>query len=131
MPDPKSGVPGSVVPPAAPEQTKDAIDAKPGQNASPAGGGNSSSSPDSNTTAPHKKPQTNEDKKKKRSWIEIVLVGEDKNPIPGEKYRITLPDNSVAEGTTDDKGAARVDGFDPGSCKITFPDLDQDAWKPA
>ncbi len=65
------------------------------------------------------------------SWIEIELVGEDDKPIPGEKYRITLPDNSVDEGTLDDKGFARVEGFASGACQVTFPDLDQDAWKDA
>ena len=36
---------------------------------------------------------------------------------------------SVAEGTLDDKGFARVDGIDPGNCQITFPNLDQDTWQ--
>jgi hypothetical protein len=74
-------------------------------------------------------PAEKKEAEKKLSWIEIELVGEDKKPIPGERYRITLPDNSVAEGTLDDKGLARVEGFEKGSCKITFPDLDQDAWE--
>ncbi len=45
---------------------------------------------------------------------------------------ITLPDGStVATGTTDEKGRARVEGIDPGTCKVTFPELDKDAWKTA
>jgi type VI secretion system secreted protein VgrG len=69
---------------------------------------------------------------KKRHWIEIELVDEDGKPVPGENYMITLPDGStVATGTTDEKGRARVEGIDPGQCKVTFPDLDKDAWKPA
>lgn len=75
--------------------------------------------------------QGSEETKKKTSWIEIELVGEDEKPIPGENYRITLPDNSVDEGTLDEKGFARVEGFEPGACKITFPDLDQEAWEDA
>jgi hypothetical protein len=68
----------------------------------------------------------------KKSWIEIELVDEEDEPVPGEAYRITLPDGeTVAEGTLSDKGFARVDGIDPGSCKITFPDLDKDAWEKA
>jgi len=66
---------------------------------------------------------------KELSWIEIELVGEDDKPIPGEKYRVTLPDNSVDEGTLDSQGYARVEGFEKGSCKITFPDLDKEAWE--
>jgi len=71
------------------------------------------------------------DKKEKTAWIEVELVDEDGEPVPGEGYRITLPDDSVAEGSLDDKGKARVEGFKPGNCKVTFPDLDEDAWKPA
>ena len=37
---------------------------------------------------------------------------------------------TLAEGTLDDKGFARVDGIDPGSCKVTFPKLDKTVWKP-
>jgi hypothetical protein len=59
-------------------------------------------------------------------------VGEDKEPVPGKAYKITLPDGeTVAEGTLDDKGFARVEGIDPGTCKITFPELDKDAWEKA
>jgi len=68
----------------------------------------------------------------KKSWIEIELVDEDDNPIPGERYKVTLPDGkTVAEGTLDENGFARVDGIDPGNCKITFPSLDKDAWEKA
>jgi hypothetical protein len=72
---------------------------------------------------------TEEPKEKKTSWIEIELVGEDDKPIPGGKYKITLPDATVDEGTLDQNGFARVEGFEKGQCKITFPDLDQDAWE--
>ncbi len=78
----------------------------------------------------HKEPTDEEEKKK--SWIEIELVDEEDNPVPGERYRITLPDGkTLAEGRLDDKGFARVDGIDPGTCQITFPDLDKEAWEPA
>ena len=70
-----------------------------------------------------------EEEEKKASWIEIELVGEDDEPIPGEKYKITLPDESVAEGTLDEKGFARIEGFEKGSCKVSFPRLDKEAWE--
>jgi hypothetical protein len=58
-------------------------------------------------------------------------VNKKNKPVPGEKYRVTLPDGTtVAEGTLDSKGHARVEGIDPGTCKVTFPDLDKNAWKP-
>ncbi|HZN44856.1 MAG TPA: hypothetical protein VFB56_05980, partial [Nitrospiraceae bacterium] len=74
---------------------------------------------------------SSEESKQKKSWIEIELADEKNKPVPGEKYRITLPDGTVvAEGALDTKGFARVDGIDPGTCKVTFPNLDKDAWKP-
>ena len=66
---------------------------------------------------------------KPKSWIAIELVGEDDKPIPGVAYRLTLTDGSTQEGTLDDQGSARVDGIDPGTCVVTFPDLDKDAWQ--
>jgi type VI secretion system secreted protein VgrG len=78
--------------------------------------------------APTHNPGQNKDKK---HWIEIELVDEDGNPVPGEPYRITLPDGStVADGTLNEKGWARVDHIDPGTCQVTFPNLDKDAWEP-
>ncbi len=70
-----------------------------------------------------------EEQANKKSWIEIELVGEDDKPISGEKYRLTLPDGSVDEGTLDQNGWARVAGFENGTCKVSFPELDQEAWE--
>jgi len=67
----------------------------------------------------------------KKNWVEIELVGEDGSPVAGERYRIELPDGSVAEGSLDGNGRARIDGIDPGTCTITFPNLDKDAWEGA
>jgi hypothetical protein len=67
-------------------------------------------------------------KKPEKTWIAIELVGEDDKPVPGVPYRIILVDGTIAEGTLDGKGAARIDGIDPGTCVVTFPDFDQDAW---
>ncbi len=79
--------------------------------------------------APSHDPKSEENKDKK-SWIEIKLVDEEGNPVPGERYRVTLPDGStLAEGTLDEKGFTRIDNIDPGTCKITFPDLDASAWR--
>jgi type VI secretion system secreted protein VgrG len=76
--------------------------------------------------------RNSEENKDKKSWIEIVLVDEEGKPMAGESYRITLPDGtSVAEGSLDENGFARVDNIDPGTCKVTFPKLDKDAWEEA
>ena len=63
-----------------------------------------------------------------KTWVAIELVDEDGNPIAGEKYRVELPDGSVAEGALDAQGHARFDAIDPGSCKVSFPDIHATEW---
>lgn len=125
MPSPKSGTAGNAVAPAAPEPAEDADSADPGEVAESRAEqqqtqtGKYGATP----TEPHH-PDEN-----KTSWIEIEMLDEEDNPVPGETYQITLPDGSVAQGTLDENGFARIDGFDPGQCQITFPELDQEAWE--
>ena len=66
-----------------------------------------------------------------KTWIGIRLVddADPPRPVPFEKYRIELPDQSIREGQLDANGQARVSGFDPGSCKVSFPRLHGDDWK--
>jgi hypothetical protein len=133
MPSPKDGKAGSAVSPAAPAQAQEADQANPGQveQIKAQQRQTQTGKYGSVQTKPNKPPQTKEEKEKKKSWIEIELVDEDQNPVPGEAYRITLPDGqTVAEGTLDDKGFARVEGIEQGTCKITFPNLDREAWEP-
>lgn len=67
---------------------------------------------------------------KETTWIEIHLVDETGEPIPGEKYEITLPDGTVQAGSLNFRGRARIDDIEqPGSCAVRFPDLDADAWE--
>jgi uncharacterized Zn-binding protein involved in type VI secretion len=66
----------------------------------------------------------------KTHWISIELTDQDGKPVPDEMYHIELPDGSAVDGTLDSKGKARVDGIDPGNCKVTFPNLDRDMWAP-
>ncbi len=129
----KSGNAGSPVSPAAPDAAEDADIADPGKMAEiKAEQLKTKSGKYGSTKIKPFKPPTEEEKEEKKeelSWIEIELVGEDDEGIPGEKYKITLPDDSVAEGTLDEKGAARVEGFEKGTCKVCFPDLDKEAWE--
>jgi hypothetical protein len=127
MPSPKSGNAGSAVSPLEPREAYEADKANPGEvekikaeqmKTKPGKYGSAQS-------RPHKPD------KDKKSWIEIELVDKKNKPVPGEAYRLTLPDGeTVAEGTLDKKGFARVEGIEPGTCKATFPNLEKQAWKP-
>ncbi len=66
--------------------------------------------------------------KEKKAWIEIILVDLDGKPMPGVKYRITPPGGAPKEGRLNEHGQAGLYEIEPGSCKITFPDLDKEAW---
>jgi hypothetical protein len=143
----KSGMAGNPVPPATPDKPEDADIADPGKVAEIKSEQTQTKSGKygSQKVKPFKPPaeedeakvfeevknQTEDEKEEenKTSWIEIELVGEDDKPIPGEKYKIILPDDSVADGTLDEKGAARVEGFKKGTCKVSFPKLDKEAWE--
>jgi len=138
-----SGSPGSLVSPLAPTdpQQADKADAGAMTNAPSASAGtpatlslvNIGSSPKPHSAAsdaPTHDPNAPENQDKIH-WIEIKLVDQEGKPVPGEAYKVTLPDGTtVADGTLDEKGHARVDNIDPGSCKVTFPNLDQEAWEP-
>ena len=123
----KSGKAGSPVSPAAPDAAEDADVADPGKVAEIKAEQKETKTGKygSEQVKPHKPDE------EKTSWIEIEMVDEENEPVPGEKYKITLPDDSVAQGTLDDKGFARVDGIDPGNCQICFPDIDKYQWENA
>ena len=133
MPSPKSGSAGSIVAPAQPNAAEDADSANPGEveevkaQQMEKKEGKYGATP----VQPYKPPQNEEEAEKKPGWIEIELVDEQEKPVAGEKYEVTLPDGSVAKGTLDQNGFARINGIDPGDCKVTFPNLDKEIWKKA
>jgi type VI secretion system secreted protein VgrG len=137
-----SGSAGSPVSPLSPTAATDASDTGPGaatsvtpgtattpasmslQDIPPATPGKKSAA----SNAPTHDPNSPENKNKKH-YIEIKLVDNDGKPVPGEPYKVTLTDGTtVADGTLDEKGFARVDNIDPGNCQVTFPGRDQQDW---
>jgi hypothetical protein len=66
-----------------------------------------------------------------KTWIEIVLIDDKGKPVPGEKYRLRITDGSMREGNLDSEGSVRVNGIDPGSCEVSFPNLDGKEWRAA
>ncbi len=137
--NPKSGKAGSAVPPAAPEVAEEADVADPGEVAKVKAEQLRAKKGKYGSTQvkPFKPAQSDEDEEsaggedaRPTSWIEIELIDEDDQPVPGERYRLILPDGSEATGTLDNNGLARIDGIDPaGTCQIAFTNLDQEAWE--
>ncbi|CAN96841.1 hypothetical protein predicted by Glimmer/Critica [Sorangium cellulosum So ce56] len=68
-----------------------------------------------------------------KTWVGIQLMddGDPPQPVPFKRYRIELPDRSVREGLLDQNGQAVIVGIDAGTCKISFPQLHADDWRPA
>lgn len=126
------GGPGSeqsIVPPVAPKAVTEAMVPTPtgvmsyapapnpmtGLNPHPA-----SRFPAPSATAPP--PAKDEEKK---HFIEIEVYDEDNLPVPGEPYEIVTPEGTLASGSTDEKGYARVDGIDPGTATVRLPRRDK------
>ncbi|MGH9900504.1 MAG: hypothetical protein ACRD68_01555 [Pyrinomonadaceae bacterium] len=77
-------------------------------------------------------PAEEKPKAPKKTWVKIKLVDMRGKPIPGERYRIKVPNvEQPYEGTLDSQGEAACYDLDPGTCKVTFPDLDEEAWEEA
>jgi len=131
MPSPRNGSAGSAVVPAAPKKALEADDANPGnvEKIKAEQRQTQTGKYGSIRTKPHMSPEGEDEKKTKISWIEIQMLNEAGKPVTGQSYKVTLADETVAEGTLDAKGFARIDGIEPGSCKVTFPGLDKEAWK--
>ena len=119
-----SGNAGSLVSPISPMAALIADNADPG---SAAPSYKSQPPPSENPTH---NPQSDKNKDKTH-WIGVELVDDAGQPVTGQMFEIKLPDGSYYTGTTDEKGKGKVTNIDPGSCDITFPDLDQEAWDPA
>mgnify|MGYP003653708502 FL=1 len=131
----KSGKTVTVVAPSKPQEAFEADEANPGKVAEvKAKQVEKKEGKYGSTVIPaHKalQDQTPEEKEENTSWIEIELLDEEDAPVPGEKYEIELPDGTFAKGTLDGDGFARVDGIKPGECKVSFPELDKEAWSQA
>lgn len=66
-----------------------------------------------------------------KHWIEIELTDDSGTPVPDELYLVEMPDGSKITGRTDANGRARIEDADPGTAKVSFPDLDKSAYTPS
>lgn len=87
--------------------------------------------PPSPPLSPDVPPKADEPKAVEMSWVEIKLLDEADQPVPGEAYRVTAPNGASVEGVLDENGWAHVEVPGRGDCQITFPHLDKDAWERA
>lgn len=71
------------------------------------------------------------DIKLRTQWIEIAVVGDKGEPIANVNYALTLGDGKSVTGKTDAEGKLYLDELPPGNVKLSFPDLDDDAWASA
>lgn len=128
-----SASPGSLVAPTDATAPEDADEADPGEVAEvKAKQKETKSGKYGSVQAPPFKPPTPEEyEEKELTWIEIELLDDNGDPVPGERYEIELPDGRIKRGTLDGNGFARVEGIDPGQSKVTFPEYDQNAWESA
>jgi hypothetical protein len=65
---------------------------------------------------------------KNKHWIELELVDEDNNPVADEPYLLVASDQQEYRGKTDARGVARISAIVAGDCRISFPNLDGEAW---
>lgn len=130
--NPKSGKAGKAGKPTKPKEAYDADSADPGEVSQIKAEQRKTKSGKygSVKVKPFKPPKEDAADQEDKTWIEIKMIDENDDPVAGEKYEITMPDGqSVAKGSLDGDGEARVDGIDPGSCKVRFPELDKEAWE--
>ncbi|MDR0780525.1 MAG: type VI secretion system tip protein VgrG [Pseudomonadales bacterium] len=73
----------------------------------------------------------NAENPEKKHYIEIELKDEQGKPVASQRAQIKLPNGMVLFRRSDKNGLIRVKGIDPGSCEISFPDLDDNDWKEA
>ena len=60
----------------------------------------------------------------KSAWIGIELTDDEGHPHVGAEYGVTLPDGEALDGTLDESGRVRIEGIDPGTCQVRFPEYD-------
>jgi hypothetical protein len=73
--------------------------------------------------APTATPSQVRDQIAEEHWIEVEIVYEDGTPYEGD-CTLELPDGRKTKGPPGAKGIVRIDGTTPGSCQLSFEDLD-------
>jgi hypothetical protein len=79
---------------------------------------------------PHTPP---EDPEVEVTWIEIELLdsGDPPMPVPSARYKVVTSEETAITGTLNEEGFARIENIPPGSCKVSFPEYDEECWEKA
>ncbi len=64
------------------------------------------------------------------TWIELQLVDDRGAAVPLEPYELITPEGQRRSARLDERGLARLDHLQAGSCQITFPRIDGREWGP-
>lgn len=70
------------------------------------------------------------DSTKTATFIAISLRDARDRPAAGEPFQVLLPDGQPVTGRLDAAGRVRIEGIDPGTCTVTFPELDRQDFRP-
>lgn len=86
----------------------------------------------SDRAQPQIKPEAVDNEIVETHSVMIELLDRDGNPVPGEPYRIKLPDGTVVSGKLDATGKAHHAGIEQaGTCQVCFYERDAKIWAPA
>lgn len=128
--NPKSGSKINTVDPTAPTRAEDADEADPGE-AAETKARQREIEQGKYGSQKVKKYVPPEEEDAELTWIEIALQDRNGDPVPSKRFRIITPDEQQIWGTLNKDGFARIENIKEGTCKITFPELDQEAWEKA
>jgi len=128
----KSGTACTLKDPKVPVEATEAVDADPGEVTQAASRQRQIEQSDPGTSNISGGPAGEEGQEQQTHWISVELKDSAGNPVPGEQYRVKLPDGSIRTGYLDDEGKAKEEGIpDSGQAEINFPRLHGEDWRPA
>jgi hypothetical protein len=80
-------------------------------------------------TQPAEAPKSSVAEQKQKTWVEFALIDAAGKPVANARYRAVIPGEAAPRtGILDAQGRVTFHKIDPGTCTISFPDYDREAW---